>query len=78
MTRMYDIKVGDIVSVERRTNTDKLVTVGKIWRIAGNVNASNQVGIQVGFEKFINVKLSDCWNATPTQKKQFFKAMLGG
>lgn len=72
---MSDIKVGDIVSVEEYENLGKIVTVGKIYSLSeGGANA----GIQVGFEKYKQVKLCNCWNATPTQKKEFFKAVLGG
>lgn len=73
---MSDIKVGDIVSVEQWQNDGKLVTVGKIYSISGGDRP--QVGIQVGHKRFKQFRLSDCWNATPTQKKYFFKELLNG
>jgi hypothetical protein len=73
---MADFKIDDIVSVERWHTDGKLVTVGKIYSLSED--GGTYVGIQVGFEKYKQVKLCDCWNATPTQRKNFFKAMLGG
>ena len=72
---MSDIQVGDIVSVEQYQNDcDKLITVGKVYTLSEK--GGIYIGIQVGFQKYVQVKLCHCWNATPTQKKYFFKAML--
>ena len=71
---MSDIKVGDIVSVEV-SHDNPLNCVGKIHSISSSREAAS---IQVGTEKFKAAKLCHCWNATPTQKKYFFKEMLGG
>jgi len=76
MTLMDSMKVGDIVSVEDRYLGSKKITVGKLCNISkGQVPT---VMIQTGFQKFRSGNLSNCWNATPSQKKQYFKAMLSG
>ncbi len=74
MTMMCNMKVGDIVSVEDGFAGSYVTYVGKL----ANISSSKiQVAtVQIGVQKFKRVNLSKCWNATHTQKKEFFKAML--
>lgn len=72
---MSDIKVGDIVSVEQyQHDGDKSITVGKVYTLSEK--GGMYIGIQVGSQKYKQVKLCHCWNASPTQKIYFFKEML--
>lgn len=76
MTLMSSIKVGDIVSVEQVYQPEPEVLVGKIYSLPEK--GGTYAGVQLAFDKYKQVKLSDCWRASPTQRKEYFKAMLGG
>lgn len=76
MTMMSNLKVGDVVSVEPGSVDKSKNFVGKISSISEN---KQSVSVQVSAGQLHRfAQLSHCWYATPTQKKQFFKAMLSG